>query len=432
MNNKATKAFSSFERIFVVTVFFLGTGALLALFLHRTVSPGVNAVDTVDFAGGDPVTQMVWTVVYVVTAILALTQWRRITYLVMRDKLLLLLVGIAVISVLWSVEPGLTLRRGVTLAATTMFGAYVAARYTASELLRLLAWALGIAALLSLILALALPTYGMYVDPRGEAWRGLYSNKNALGGNMALSALAFLCIAFAGHMRWWIAWGGVVLSTILLGLSESKTALVAFMVVLALCPLFIALRWRHILVVPFYVIAVLAYGIVVGLLLTNLDDILFVLERDPTLTGRTELWSAVLEMIRQRPWLGYGFQAFWLGWRGESSHILLWMIVAEGNYNYGAADNGYLELWLSLGFLGVSVYLFAFARTLFRAVRWARLTKETVEGLWPLMILTFILLYNLSESAILAHNNTLWLLYVVAQLTTEPKLVRSSAVTTPM
>ena len=417
MTSRTLKTFSAFERIFVVTVLLLGTGALLSF--SRV---GISNVGDIDFAQGDPVTQLLWTVVYVVTVILALTQWRRITYIVMRDKLLLLLVGVAVTSVLWSAEPGLTLRRSITLAATTLFGTYVAARYTTSELLRLLAWALGIAALLSLIVALALPAYGISVDPRGEAWRGIFWYKNALGGNMALSALAFLCVALGCQTRRcrWLAWGGVGLSTVLLVLSESITALVAFVVVLTLYPISRALRWRRTLVVPVYIMGVLACGCVAALLLTSSEGVLAALGRDPTLTGRTELWSAVLEMIRQRPWLGYGFQAFWLGWMGESSHVLLWMAGTEGNYSYAAADNGYLELALSLGLLGVSLYLFAFLRTFFRAVRWARITK-TAEGLWPLMLLTFLLIYNLSESVILAHNSVLWILYVAAQLSTVPQ-----------
>ena len=38
-----------------------------------------------------------------------------------------------------------------------------------------------------------------------------------------------------------------------------------------------------------------------------------------TLTGRTELWATVIEMIREHPWFGYGYSGFWLGWDGESA-----------------------------------------------------------------------------------------------------------------
>jgi exopolysaccharide production protein ExoQ len=417
LNNRTPEIFDTLETIFVVTVLFFSTGALLPFV-------GGTSTSAVELDQGSPVTQIVWTVLYAITALLALTQWRRIAFVVMRDKLLLLLVGIAVMSVLWSAEPELTLRRSVTLAATTLFSAYVTVRYSLHELLRLLAWALGVAALLSLVFALALPNYGIYVDPRGEAWRGIFWHKNALGSNATLSALVFLCVALGAHKRRWIAWGGVGLSMVLLFLSESMTPFVGFIAVLALYPLYKMLRWRHILVVPFFVIVVLTCAIVTALLLTYSDVILSALERDPTLSGRTELWSAVLAMIRERLWLGYGYEAFWLGWIGESSHVLLWMIAMADSYGHGAADNGYLELWLSLGLLGVLVYLCAYVRTFFRAVRSARLTS-TPEGLWPLLLLTFVLIYNLSEGGILAHNNIFWILYSQAQLSMVPQQVEN-------
>jgi hypothetical protein len=38
----------------------------------------------------------------------------------------------------------------------------------------------------------------------------------------------------------------------------------------------------------------------------------------------------------------------------------------------------------------------------------------TADGLWPLLILTFMLLYNFSESVLLEKNNVNWTLYVAA------------------
>lgn len=408
-------AFNTLERAFVVVVLLLSTGALLPL-LNKEGRTVVSAAQVVDVAQGDPVTQIVWLGIYGVTVILAIMRWRQIIYVITRDKLLLALVGIAVISILWSVVPELTLRRGVALGGTTLFAAYVAARYSMSELLRLLAWALGIAALLSLLFALALPSYGIYIDPRGEAWAGIYWHKNTLGRTMALGAIVFLFLALGDRKYRWITLAFCGLSVAILLFSESATSLATFLILLMLWPLYRTLRWRSATAVPFYVMAALGGGLVVAwLLVGNLEGLFGVLGRDSTLSGRTQLWSVVLERILERPWFGYGYGAFWLGWKGESAHVLLRMLGQGIGGNYGAADNGFLDLWLQLGLGGVVVFILCFGRAFFRAVTWVRQTTTT-EGLWPLVLLTYILFYNSTESAILAYNNILWVLYVAALL----------------
>ena len=74
-------------------------------------------------------------------------------------------------------------------------------------------------------------------------------------------------------------------------------------------------------------------------------DFLFdLLGKDVTLTGRTGIWSAVLDSIAKRPLLGYGYQAFWLGLEGESYRVILavsWVLAQ--------AQNGFLDVMLENG-----------------------------------------------------------------------------------
>ena len=155
-------------------------------------------------------------------------------------------------------------------------------------------------------------------------------------------------------------------------------------------------------------------GITAFWLISNAESGLSFLGRDTTLTGRTELWPAVLDMIRQRPWLGYGYGGFWLGWEGESAHVWLWNYY-ELYLKPVHAHNGLLDLWLNLGLLGMAIFIPQFLLTLLRAVKRVRLTK-TAEGLWPLGFLTLMLTYNITESSLLTHNNVFWLLYVTIAL----------------
>ena len=69
------------------------------------------------------------------------------------------------------------------------------------------------------------------------------------------------------------------------------------------------------------------------------------LGRDPTLTGRTVIWDVVLS-VRGNALVGTGFESFWLGKRLHR----VWELTMPGLQE---AHNGYLELYLNLGWIGV-------------------------------------------------------------------------------
>jgi len=296
----------------------------------------------------------------------------------------------------------------------------LAARFSVKEQVRLLAWMLGIAMLLSLVFALVLPNYGVMGmgdihNPQDSnhqgAWRGIYIHKNPLGRLMVMSALVFLLSAISSHRYRWVAWTGFGLSVCLILLSTSKTSLVVLLTLMSLLPFYRALRWKYTLAVPFFITVILVGGGVAILSVSNAEAILGAFGRDLTLTGRTDLWATVLDKIWERPWLGYGYAGFWQGWRGESADI--WSVL---NWQPPHSHNGLLDLWLDLGLLGVTAFLLSFIMVCFQAVTWVRLTKTT-EELWPLVYLTFLLLVNITETSLLT-NNSLWLLYVAVSLST--------------
>jgi exopolysaccharide production protein ExoQ len=388
-----------------VFVFLLASTGLLLPLLRAQGGTTVNA------SQGDPATEAVWLLVYLVMFLLFLVRWRYLIGIALRDKLLLLLTALAIVSVLWSVAPDVTVRRGVALIGTSLFGVYLAGRFGEAEMLRLLAWTLGIVALLSLIFAVALPSYGISQDPITQGdWKGIFDQKNTLGKNMALGTIVFLLLALSSRRYRWVAWTGFGLSLALLVLSNSATALLIVLGVAILLPFYRVLRREVLVAVPLVLLALLLVGGVAAWLLGNNETVLGLMGKDATLTGRTVLWSAVLDEIQDRPWTGYGYSAFWLGWEGKSATV--WLVTGEQFYD---AHNGILDLWLTLGLVGVSVFALNFVRAFGRAVAWARATG-TVVGLWPVAFLSFMLLSNLTEGTILQQNNLSWILYVATVL----------------
>jgi O-antigen ligase len=82
------------------------------------------------------------------------------------------------------------------------------------------------------------------------------------------------------------------------------------------------------------------------------------LGRDSTLTGRTNVWRSAFGLVRN-PILGTGFESFWVGPRLKAMERLIDQSVNQ-------AHDGYIEVYLNLGWVGVTllavILLFAYRR----------------------------------------------------------------------
>ena len=81
----------------------------------------------------------------------------------------------------------------------------------------------------------------------------------------------------------------------------------------------------------------------------HFGEISYFLGKDPTLTGRTQIWKSVGAEIMKHPILGYGYCAFWRGYQGESANSAL-----TNGWAVTSAHNGFLQTWLTLGAVGLA------------------------------------------------------------------------------
>lgn len=410
MKTLLSKLAEILERGFVVLTLQLSAKASI---------PYISGGDgTKNYADGSIVNQAIWLGIYLITFCLVAVRWKQFIRVATADKLLLLLLAIAVLSIVWSVDPKVTLRREIGLLGSTFFAMYLATRYSPSELLRLLGWTLGMGALLSLVSGVVLPSYGIM---GGRFWRGIYIHKNAMGRMMAMCAIILLLLTFSNRKYRWLTGIGVGLSVGLLLLSQSKGALIVFISLLALLPLYNALRWNYTIAVPFSIVVIIVSAIGLTWLVSESETVLGSLGKDATLTGRTDIWAAALDMINQRPVFGYGYGAFWLGLESEYS-AYVWNYAG---WEVPNAHNGFIDLTLDLGYLGISVFLLGFLMNYLQAVKWALLTK-TLEGIWSLEYMTLILIASQSDSVTLTYRDIFWMLYVTITLSTRTYLSRAS------
>jgi O-antigen ligase len=93
----------------------------------------------------------------------------------------------------------------------------------------------------------------------------------------------------------------------------------------------------------------LGAAIAIGALETTFgikDRIIVALGRRPDLTDRDEIWRIVLSMDTN-PLIGVGYESFWTGQRA----LQIWEQLGVAGINQ--AHNGYIELYLNLGVIGL-------------------------------------------------------------------------------
>ena len=81
--------------------------------------------------------------------------------------------------------------------------------------------------------------------------------------------------------------------------------------------------------------------------ITDPAMVLKALGKDPSLTGRTDIWDALMREVAERPWTGFGYQAFW----GKDS-VPAAFIRAETQWPVPSAHNGWIDLLIQLGWPG--------------------------------------------------------------------------------
>jgi O-antigen ligase len=178
-------------------------------------------------------------------------------------------------------------------------------------------------------------------------------------------------------------------------------------VVVITLPLWPIFRLQRPLAIASVLFALMAVGAAAWWISTASEVMVATVGKDPGLTGRAALWVAVSDAIASRLWLGHGYNAFWLGWEGESATI--WSSM---QWKPPHAHNGILDLGLELGLLGIALFVIGFVVAAVRSVAVIGRTR-TAYGVWPLAYLAFILMINLAESTILVRNTMSWMLYVV-------------------
>jgi exopolysaccharide production protein ExoQ len=243
---------------------------------------------------------------------------------------------------------------------------------------------------------------------------GLTEDKNALGSICLFFGLGFLWRFLATYRdregthrtRHLIVHGTLLAMAMwLFSKANSMTALLCFVLasglIVATSTPALARRRAVVNLLVATVVAVAAIPLFLGMG----TGLLAAVGRDATLTGRTEIWKEALA-VDTRPFLGAGFESFWLGGPLDGPTSGRWWHVNE-------AHNGYLELYLNLGWVGVALFAVVIV-TGYRNVTRMLLLDSEVGGL-RLAYWVIGVVYSFSEAGFRMMSLP-WILFLMATI----------------
>jgi exopolysaccharide production protein ExoQ len=165
-----------------------------------------------------------------------------------------------------------------------------------------------------------------------------------------------------------------------------------------------ALRCRPRSIFPIGIVALAAW-VLLDATFDLQDAFIRLLGRRPDLTDRTALWAMLMQMV-QHPLIGAGYESFWSGER----LVQIWERMGYEASGVVQAHNGYIELYLNLGVVGVAVLALAIFSGLLNIRR--RLTTDYAHAVLALTLTLVVVIYNYTEAVYKPLNNLFVLLLI--------------------
>jgi len=360
---------------------------------------------------GSPLDRAFLTLLVVAAIGVLIARGQRTAELMKRNWPLLLFVGYCFASVMWSDFPFIALKRWTKMLGNVSMVLVVLSDPNPSVAVR--KFLTRVAFLLipaSVLMIKYYPELGRIYD-RWEGiayYTGATTDKNMLGCICMVFGFGILMrflesLSDAAPRRRLIATGLVLAMNLwLFHMAQSATSLGCFLIGGSLIAVLTLMRRPRPWIVHGMVGGMVTIGVVAYFFQDAFALLVQSMGRNTTLTGRTDLWNDVLK-IDTHPMFGAGFESFFLGDRLEFLWSKYWWHPNE-------AHNGYLETYLTLGIVGLSLLgllLITGYRNIISVYR-----LDPLSGSLRLAFLVTAPIYNITEAAFKV-TNPMWIMFLL-------------------
>lgn len=264
---------------------------------------------------------------------------------------------------LWSHIPDNTIKYSFSLIMNIIAAIVISRIVPKTEFPRFLAGIIFTVACISILLMVAGYPNVLWIDPHSRTTifqtpplKGLFFHKIPAGIYAALGFWLSILV-FKGWQR--LVAAGVCI--IFDGLTGSSIGLALIPVAFLMISLAKLSRAGRLNTGAFFGVLGLVFSSGIGFFYIFGADILALLDRDPTLTGRTLLWSWGIETALERPFLGWGF----FGYFGSpEATAAAKQISAFRNYDVPHFHNSYIQMLAEAGIIPAIIIFFVLFKTL--------------------------------------------------------------------
>lgn len=250
-------------------------------------------------------------------------------------------------------------------------------------------------------------------------WMALTLNPNTLGAATMICVwanMSYLLYARNVLMRLWVVLTIIGAFGLLVGAGSVTSMGLSILAVLGI-PLFYwfaksgnaVIATFRISYTSLIIFAVLGYFYATQPELFDMNRSLDSVGRQSNLTGRTTLWAIANAAIDARPFIGWSFDS-------------LSSLPSKYSINTNQFHNGYLDLMVRGGMIGLGFIIFFAATTVLRIIRLAPGKKAMSASFGTLLVL--ILLHNISETSLASAPNPLWLLFTFIYIAIVPRIFK--------
>jgi exopolysaccharide production protein ExoQ len=357
-----------------------------------------------------PENRIFWPAMAAISVVLAVQNRSRLT-LAPHIICLFVYLAFAGASVLWAFSPEISFIRfvqQVMIITSIVLPAMVAARTT--DMMRSLFLVFAFASILNVPFVLGGSAVVASIDWMGHVdsgYTGYFQDKNALGQCAGVAILLSLHEMVYPGLRRALATIIVVIATILVLLSGSKTAIGMTLIAPFLGGLALITRKKMRISLAIVLLSIpFCYAALSSVSNFNMTRLSYMLTGDSSFTGRTIIWDFVQSEIARRPLLGWGYQSFWLI-PGSPSFVEgpSWVKqMPEGH-------NGYYDTTLEMGYIGYALLVIFIIATLHAIGRVA--DRDPVRAWLVLSLALFVILSNYLESLWMRGFEFLWVVFLI-------------------
>jgi exopolysaccharide production protein ExoQ len=282
---------------------------------------------------------------------------------------LLLAPALAALSTLWSDVPMASLRYGGQFLLTAYVGVLLARLLPPRRFVMVF--------LVSFfVFCIACILFGRQgASAEGPVLIGLTGSKNQMGYAGQLLLLSGLAVLLMRNVPQWLRAVAVLAlpvgGYILLGVNSATALLMGIGGAVVLAGLWFAERMAPggrlaTLIGVFAIVAPLT--LLIPEALQAWEHFLYeTLDKDPTLTGRVFLWARADDLIAQRPLLGYGYQAIWMGDSTETIALQRMTGISDGRTFH--FHHQFRQIAVDTGLVGLAAFIGALVAVGFSGLR---------------------------------------------------------------